>query len=350
MLDESRVGTAMLTLQLRSAVQEAVRAEACFGDRDSARDELRGRLAVLVDRRRTDLASELAAEREVAARLIEVARQEAAMMVEASALVATSNTVPAAVVVSIVVSEAAAPGLNGRARSALLGLQLRAAMQEALDAERDEAALLEQWDSRLREARLWEQRRSELDKELMHARLEADAVVAGARAEAAALAAAVVPELAADDVQEPELPVVAAGIEPALEPDVEPSFELAFEPFVEPLVEPLDESVVVPVAMPAQPTQQLPVNVVIDAEAFARVFAAVFATIADERLAAWGPNVNAPMRYGTGPYPTQMYATLPQPAPVPVKQSFWSHAKHVDVLLLSAAMVIVLVVLAAWLV
>ena len=46
----------------------------------------------------------------------------------------------------------------------------------------------------------------------------------------------------------------------------------------------------------------------------------------------------------------QMFSALPVAPPPPVKQSFWSHAKHVDVLLLSAAMVIVLVVLAAWLV
>ena len=46
----------------------------------------------------------------------------------------------------------------------------------------------------------------------------------------------------------------------------------------------------------------------------------------------------------------QMFSSLPIAPTVPVKQSFWSHAKHVDVLLLSAAMVIVLVVLAAWLV
>jgi hypothetical protein len=91
------------------------------------------------------------------------------------------------------------------------------------------------------------------------------------------------------------------------------------------------------------------VNAVIDAEAFAKVFAAVFATMLEERVSAWAPSVQAPMPYPAQPYPTQLYAALPQPVPVPVKQSFWSHAKHVDVLLLSAAMVIVLVVLAAWL-
>ena len=46
----------------------------------------------------------------------------------------------------------------------------------------------------------------------------------------------------------------------------------------------------------------------------------------------------------------QMFPRCRSAPPPPVKQSFWSHAKHVDVLLLSAAMVIILVVLAAWLV
>ena len=75
---------------------------------------------------------------------------------------------------------------------------------------------------------------------------------------------------------------------------------------------------------------------VIDAEAFARVFAAVIASALEERPPVWSPTA-------------QMFAALPIAPQVPVKQSFWSHAKHVDVLLLSAAMVIVLVVLAAWL-
>ena len=75
----------------------------------------------------------------------------------------------------------------------------------------------------------------------------------------------------------------------------------------------------------------------IDAEAFARVFATVLATAIEERQPVWAPTA-------------QMFSTLPIAPPAPVKQSFWSHAKHVDVLLLSAAMVIVLVVLAAWLV
>lgn len=317
MLDESRVGTAMLTLQLRAAVQEATQAEGSLGDRDVARDELRGRLAVLVDRRRTDLAAQLTAEREAAARLIESAHREAAEM--------------AAVASQPVATAIVAPTLNGRARGAMLALQLRTAMQEAADAERDEAAAHECVDSRRRDAQQWERRRQELGDELTAARVAAAARIAAARAEAAALVAAPVgqPDVAElqPDVEAVFMPVVMTDViadaEPESVADVEPK----------------------PVAAAAVPAQQLPVNVVIDAEAFARVFAAVFATLIDERLAAHGPTVQSAM-----PYPTQMYAALPQPTPAPVKQSFWSHAKHVDVLLLSAAMIIVLVVLAAWLV
>lgn len=407
MLDEARVGTAMLTLQLRAAMQEAAQAEAAFGDRDTARDELRGRLAVLVGRRRSDLDTELAAERQAGERLVEAARQEAAVMVEASVLVAAhAHSAPDAVVVQTDVQPAAptavvGAGLNGRARGALLALQLRAALQEATEAERNETIAREALDNRRQQAQLIEQRRRELDEGITSARAEAAVLLAAARAEAARLIAAshiavadtdiadiaaAVAVFADTDVADTEVAetevadtevadtevaapdfanidfarlVVAGAVlaQPAVaEPVVagpvvaETVVAEPVAPVVVPLnVVPLDLAPAVDVA-PALPVQQLPVNVVIDAEAFARVFATVFASMFDERAAAWGPNVHtAPL------YPTQMFSVgqfaLPQPtpAPAPVKQSFWSHAKHVDVLLLSAAMVIVLVVLAAWL-
>ncbi len=74
-------------------------------------------------------------------------------------------------------------------------------------------------------------------------------------------------------------------------------------------------------------------NLVIDAEAFAKVFATVVATMLDERAAR--PGVRA--------------AVAPAQSPAPVKQSFWTHAKHPDVILLGLTTAIVLVVLAAWL-
>lgn len=326
MLDEARVGTAMLTLQLRAAVQEAVQAEATFADRDSARDELRGRLAVLVDRRHTDMAAELVAERDAAERLVEAARQQAALIVEASELIENAKLTP----VELVAPAALATGLTGRARGAQLALQLRTALREATAAERDEARAKDASEGRQRQAGAEELRRKELNDGLTRARVEAASVINAARDEAAAL--------------------VSASENSHLEVAVDPVEEMSeFE--VAEIADPvalLPDRTHIPAPTPAPPAAQAPVNVVIDAEAFARVFAAVFATMFDERNAARGGNFQPAM------YPTQMYGAtqfaVPQPAPAPVKQSFWSHAKHVDVLLLSAAMVIVLVVLAAWLV
>ena len=269
---------------------------------------------------------------------------EAAVLVEASTLVVDA---PAAPVNAVVPTVMAAPGLNGRALGAQLGLQLRTAMREAADAERDEAIARQVRDHRQHDKVAVEQRRRDLDDGITRARGAAAALVSAARVQAAALVAAATEGAAAET--EAELPeveaveIVAAAVVPdAVVPDV--------------VVPDVVAAVVVPAVVreivpePAQtPAQQLPINVVIDAEAFARVLASVFATMFDERVAAWGSNAQMPQ-----PYPTQMYNVgqfaLSQPTPTPVKQSFWSHAKHVDVLLLSAAMVIVLVVLGAWLV
>jgi hypothetical protein len=78
-----------------------------------------------------------------------------------------------------------------------------------------------------------------------------------------------------------------------------------------------------------------PVNIGIDAAAFAQVFAAVFATMLDERMSLVRPG-------------DQHVVGLGAP-PAPQKKGFWASALHVDVLLLGAAMVIMLIVLAAWL-
>ena len=301
MLDDTRVGTAMLTLRLRAAVQEAVQTEALSADRDSSRNELRGRLAVLVDRRRTNLAAELATERKVAAQLIDAARREARVIVEAAAIVESAT-----IVESAATSTAAPSELNGRARSAQLSLQLRAALQRATDAEREEVTAIAANDRHQHNEQMWAQRRDELDQDLAREQDEAAALISAAHAQGA---------------------VLAAAAQPVAGTPLEADFEAER----------------VPVPVPQLPAQQLPVNIVIDAEAFARVFAAVFASMQPQ----------VPQQFGAQPYPTQVYSVgqfpLPQPSPLPMKQSFWSHAKHIDVLLLSAAMVIVLVVLAAWL-
>lgn len=73
-------------------------------------------------------------------------------------------------------------------------------------------------------------------------------------------------------------------------------------------------------------------QVMVDAEVLARVFATVFSSMLDERLAAWS-------RAAAGP------AAL---APAPPRRRVWSYLRHPDVLLLTLATVICVVVLLSW--
>ncbi len=376
MLDEtvyssgtSLSGSALLGLHLRAAVLEAEEAEnqTATLDRARARDQLRERLAQLVEQRRLDLSEALDAVHSEAQATLDAARQEAVVILEAATLVAASVAAKPA---------PRAPAANGAARLpwraavAMLSLQLRTAERDADDAERSEHHLREQADRLSASSRTWQHRRDEMDAELAIAQREADGVLETARGEAALIASAALhafvaqraADLARESVAEPApevaeepAPELAEELAPEVpEPVAEPMDELATDTIVEfapelteePVLAADDEPVVrsvfepvpqMPIVPPAQLAPQLPVNVVIDAEAFARVFATVIASALEERPAVWAPT-------------TQMFSPLPIAPPAPVKQSFWSHAKHVDVLLLSAAMVIVLVVLAAWLV
>jgi hypothetical protein len=75
-----------------------------------------------------------------------------------------------------------------------------------------------------------------------------------------------------------------------------------------------------------------PVTVVIDAAALAQIMAAALAALLDERPSLWRDARAAPAGNS-----------------LPSKPSFWSHARQLDVLLSGLAVVIVLVILAAWL-
>ena len=233
--------------------------------------------------------------------------------------------------------------LPPRAAIALLTLQLRAALQEAQSAEAEEAdadhdAAREQLRARLEP--LMAERRQALDAALAQARSEASASVAQAHRTASEIVAAV------------SVPIVAV-----LPPLVVPVDAETLVAAVDELLVPLEEiklpqaTIIVPAGVYPPPTvpsfsaataAQATVNLVIDAEAFAKVFATVFATLLDERLGAWSAG---------GPAARSMYLPVPMHAiaPAPAKQSFWSYARHPDVLLMGSAMVIVLVVLAAWL-
>jgi len=235
--------------------------------------------------------------------------------------------------------DAAGAVLSPRAGLAMLTLQLRSAVQEAQSAEAelasiDEGAAREELRGRL--TPLLAERRTILENSLTAVREEAAAEVAAARraaevmlatanAPAATPAEWVVAPTPVTELEPPEGLIPLGQLTPTFAPQVDPPPPL-------PPVVPVVESLPV-VAQPAA----APMNIGIDAEAFARVFAAVFAAMLDERLA------------GTPMIPSHHLAALAATAPVAPKKGFWASALHVDVLLLGAAMVIMMVVLAAWL-
>ena len=242
-------------------------------------------------------------------------------------------------------------GLSPRAAVALLTLQLRASLKEAAAAEAAEAEAdheAARQELRAKLDPLMDERRRALDADLAKARAEADAAVAAARRTASAIVAN------ASSIAELTAPVVRIDtpIEPTGAPLGQVVLPLAERPA--PVMAVVPASVVPsgsdlpapqgaavisapgPRDLPAR-AQPGPISVVIDAEAFARVFATVMATVLDDRFAAWGAGM-----------PNWPGYALPAAA-APAKPSFWSHARHLDVFLMGLAMVIVLVVLAAWL-
>ncbi|MEN9643502.1 MAG: hypothetical protein RL238_171 [Actinomycetota bacterium] len=263
--------------------------------------------------------------------------------------------------------------LSPRAGIAMLTLQIRATLQEAADAESkyvdvDHDAAKQQLRDRLSPlvqertrsfAEAIDAARADAARSVAEAHAEADriraaaeqAVAERAAAEAAVIAAA---EAAAFDDTEPvwaedEVPT---PVEPLVE---EPVVALVEEPvvaLVEEQVEVLQstEVRVAPIALTAADAPELPfarqtlpppppqqINVSIDAEAFAKVFATVFASIVEQRL------------QHVPPAPAYVPYAIAAPPAALVKQGFWRHARHPDVLLLGVATAIVLVVLAAWL-
>lgn len=276
--------------------------------------------------------------------------------------------------------------LPGRAGIAMLTLQLRAALQEAAAAEAEAAtadadAAREKLRARLEP--LMEDRRSGFDAELSQVRAEAAAAIAAARRAAAAMVAqkhslvdrvaqpAAEPNPPAEEVVRAPIAAIAAPVAtpPVIVPPVIAPVALAplsaptaLAPPVEP-IPPVEEmlrwfddipaptvevvahdsqgavapelpTVVDPDPSPAQLTAT---NVSIDTEAFAQAFAAAFAAALDERSSTWGVGVAGPAALSAAPAPT-----TPKP-------SFWTHARHPDVLLIGLAMVIMLIVVAAWL-
>lgn len=265
------------------------------------------------------------------------------------------------------------PSIGRRGDVAVLTDELALVLEEARSAE---AAAMVDLDTARLELRarlqpLMDQRRAALREQLERERLDAEASVVAAtraatvmvgqataradearRARAAGLAAAAAmiaePTLADDET--PDAPTAAVEPPPTLEPAAEEPVaeELDAE---EPAVEPADDDAVWAATAPTtvEPTVEPTViaagrpttdgagvtNIVIDAEAFARVFATTIAALMQDRQPIV---VQAPLG-----------APVAAPVPVPPKASFWSEARHADVLLMGLATVIVIVVLAAWL-
>ena len=238
--------------------------------------------------------------------------------------------------------------LSPRAAVALMTLQLRTLNQQVVAltpdaADADYLAARDQLRAKLEP--LVSARRRELDLELDAEREQGEALIAQARLEAAEAA---------------ELNRVAEVIELPAEPIAEPVV-------VEPVVEVIDVVEVVtdaPSALSDGPSPQLearPVaanSVVLDPEAFAQMLATVVATaiaaVLEDRanFAPPQPHLMAqPQQMALPQYiPQYVQMAAPMAAPVPAKASFWSQARHPDVLLMGLAAAITIIVLAAWLV
>ena len=273
-------------------------------------------------------------------------------------------------------SEAPSTGrsaLPPRAGVALLTLQLRASLQEAKEAEAaaatDALAAREQLRERLEQ--LIEERRVQLDAALADAHAEAATAI-----EAAQRAASVMAAQASSTVNgaSPAIENAAARRTTAPAPDAVsdiPAGDVAtsvVESVAPKTLRVADERAPIDtrsgsVGQSAQPlpafdeeppTANLPIrqsaradrvepaqtatphvaaNIVIDAEAFARVFATVLASMLDERFSALG---GMPSRQVLAP-------------PPPPKRSFRANVLHPDVILMGLTMIVVLFVLAAWL-
>ena len=186
-----------------------------------------------------------------------------------------------------------------RAGIAQMTLQLRALLRDAT-AEEERAAIVDvdaaREKLRARLGPLVDERRRGLDDSLAAARADAAAAIAAARAEASSMS--INPTQAVIEVPVVEVPVLDV---PVVEPDRVPTF-----------------------------------HIVIDPDAFAQAFAAAFTELFDGQSTSM---VRAVPTWLSQPAPPEQTTTKP---------SFWTHARHPDVLLMGLSMVIVLVVLAAW--
>lgn len=326
-----RANVAMLTLQLRAALQEAAAAEAEADsiDRDAALRQLQQRLQPLVDERRRALDQELTAVREEAAARIAAAQREAEAIRAATPSpppppppppAPTSLVEPPPPPVALVPPSPVALVPPSPAETETVEADVETvddprvvALGDGVDMEwsRPEAEIVEPEADERRVPDLDEPELDEPeadDPDLDESRDDDD--VEGV--ETTPLGDGVAVEWGMPDSTTRSGPSTWAG-------------PLPDDPV------PVDEAptTVLPAVRAEEPRPERSTTVVIDAESFARAFAAAIAPVLEQRAQA------APPTY-----------RIVQAAPK--KKGFWAHAWHADVLLAVVAMAIVLVVLFAW--
>jgi|GEM_PF-5552530 len=361
----SRADIAKLTLRLRAAQHEAEQAEANLaqaGSPDDARSAVRERVDPLIEARREALAQQLEqaraeadaglmASRAAAARLIASSRQELADAEAESAeraqrLLAEEAARQAAEEQMHRDAEDEAARLAAEEAARLEAEELARAEDEAARLAAEEAARLEAEEA----ARLEAEEAARLEAEAEEAARLAEEEAARLEAEAAERAARFEAEEAArrEEDAHPLTPTLVESVPQQVPPapQVIPIPLSSHTPTVE---EQADATLWGPPApsphhVPAQAAvgPLPPTQVLLDAEAFARVFTNVVAQMLDERL----PRMQYPQYQQM---PSVIVQAAPQPAPQP-QRSAASNARHLDVILAGVAMVIVLMVLAAWLV
>ena len=353
----SRADIAKLTLRLRAAQHEAEQAEANLaqaGSPDDARSAVRERVDPLIEARREALAQQLEQARAEADAGLMASRAAAARMIASSRQeLADAEAESAERAQRLLAEEAARQAAEEQMHRDAEDEAARLAAEEAARLEAEELARAEDEAARLaaeEAARLEAEEAARLEAEAEEAARLAEEEAARLEAEAAERAARFEAEEAArrEEDAHPLTPTLVESVPQQVPPapQVIPIPLSSHTPTVE---EQADATLWGPPApsphhVPAQAAvgPLPPTQVLLDAEAFARVFTNVVAQMLDERL----PRMQYPQYQQM---PSVIVQAAPQPAPQP-QRSAASNARHLDVILAGVAMVIVLMVLAAWLV
>lgn len=335
-----RAAIALLTLQLRSTVQEAVEAEAAADaiDVDGALWQLRSRLTPLIDERRRALDEEITHERARAAEAIAAAHAEADQITSAALEAAAAKAIAERAAAelarrdaewqSLVAPPPVEPDLPEPEIASLVETPFVGAPLPEVP-ELEEASLLEApplgapllvpsvVESDVAEALPVVE--ESLPVEDASPELFDQAVFWGHE-----------PEESADELEDAAA-ATATAVPVPLPPPLPPT--LAPDTLVQPTTDPMPDDELW--ARTVERSDDAAMRVTLDADSFARAFAAAMAPILEAREQQAPQYVLPPAAYM-------------QPQAPPPKRSFWAHAWHPDVLLSGLAMVIVIIVLVAW--